>query len=159
MPAIYCKTCGLIIGSFYSLLDDNKIFTDAKENHKDFCNGRPNGIQKEDNVPIVDIMSYELWNRQVNKGFKTYEEYVTFMGGNKNMATNYIIEPDTKDEGWTWLINSKKWHYFVNNASLCKKWLLPFGGGVFEKGNNSKICSRLAIKRLEKLNNETSSRG
>jgi hypothetical protein len=26
------------------------------------------------------------------------------------------------EEGWTWLINSKKRHYFRNGKSLCGKW-------------------------------------
>jgi hypothetical protein len=28
-----------------------------------------------------------------------------------------------KKEGWSWLINAIKWHYFVDGRSLCGKWL------------------------------------
>jgi hypothetical protein len=53
-------------------------------------------------------------------------------------------------EGWTWLINSKKWHYFREGKSLCKKFLL-LQYPEFEQGNdhspdNCKQC----IKQLEK---------
>lgn len=25
-------------------------------------------------------------------------------------------------EGWTWLSNSRRWHYFVGGRSLCGRW-------------------------------------
>ncbi|HET9023873.1 MAG TPA: hypothetical protein VFN64_04835, partial [Burkholderiaceae bacterium] len=27
-------------------------------------------------------------------------------------------------DGWTWLWNARKWHYFVGGRSLCGRWLL-----------------------------------
>ena len=57
-----------------------------------------------------------------------------------------------KEEGWTWLQNSKKWHYFRNKKSLCGKWSLfihPNEG--YELGNNdsSDNCTTCR-KKLEK---------
>lgn len=26
-------------------------------------------------------------------------------------------------EGWTWLVNATKWHYFVDGRSLCGRWM------------------------------------
>jgi hypothetical protein len=25
--------------------------------------------------------------------------------------------------GWTWLYNARKWHYFIDGRSLCKRWV------------------------------------
>lgn len=38
-------------------------------------------------------------------------------------------------EGWTWLTNSRKWHYFVEGRSLCSKWML-FGNPTLETGTD-----------------------
>jgi len=36
--------------------------------------------------------------------------------------------PDVKKEGWSWLINSSRDHYFVEGRSLCGKWgVLGYG--------------------------------
>lgn len=37
-------------------------------------------------------------------------------------------------EGWTWLYNTPKWHYFVDQESLCRRWIL-FSGGAFLEPN------------------------
>ncbi len=56
------------------------------------------------------------------------------------------------EEGWTWLINSKKWHYFDKDGrSLCGRWLTF--GREFEQGNdnspdNCKACRR-ELKKLQ----------
>jgi hypothetical protein len=39
-------------------------------------------------------------------------------------------------EGWTWLTNSNKWHYFRDGRSLCGKFgLFPTMNGDFEDGS------------------------
>jgi hypothetical protein len=38
-------------------------------------------------------------------------------------------------EGWTWLFNSRKWHYFRGSRSLCGKFLL-LGSKDLEMGND-----------------------
>jgi len=53
-------------------------------------------------------------------------------------------------EGWTWLINSTKWHYFRNGKSLCGKWM-TFGNPDLEQGNNNspdncKSCRNKLLK-------------
>jgi len=53
-------------------------------------------------------------------------------------------------EGWTWLINSRKWHYFVNGRSLCGKFML-FSIPKLEQGNNNSPDNCMACrKKLEK---------
>lgn len=54
-------------------------------------------------------------------------------------------------EGWGLLINSKKWHYFVNGRSLCGRWLC-LSLGDLERGNNSspdncKACQKKLKRR------------
>ena len=53
-------------------------------------------------------------------------------------------------EGWTWLSNATKWHYFRNGQSLCKKYGI-FGPGDLELGNNDSPdncvqCRKILIK-------------
>lgn len=38
-------------------------------------------------------------------------------------------------EGWKYLLNSTKWHYFVEGRSLCGKWA-TFGNDGLEQGND-----------------------
>jgi len=58
-------------------------------------------------------------------------------------------------EGWTWLSNSRKWHYFVNGQSLCRKWTLwGWKSHDYELGNdnspdNCAECRRRLKKRHE----------
>lgn len=59
-------------------------------------------------------------------------------------------------EGWTYLINSTKWHYFVDNRSLCGRWAL-WGNDELELGkddspDNCKACmSKLAKRKGQKI--------
>lgn len=57
-------------------------------------------------------------------------------------------------EGWTWLLNARKWHYFVNRRSLCGKWAILFGGDLDEigslDGENCKVCQRKLEERKSK---------
>ena len=48
-------------------------------------------------------------------------------------------------EGWKWLLNSKKWHYFRNGNSLCGKWATF--GSEFEQGNNDSPDNCMACRR------------
>ncbi|MGB9825256.1 MAG: hypothetical protein ACPLRU_01170 [Desulfofundulus sp.] len=55
-------------------------------------------------------------------------------------------------QGWAWLINSRKWHYFIDGKSLCGKYLL-IGSPELEQGNddspeNCAAC-RKALKKLQ----------
>jgi len=59
---------------------------------------------------------------------------------------------DKMNEGWTWLINSRKWHYFRDSRSLCGKFALfdPMSGDL-ERGNDDSPDNCAACKRkLEK---------
>lgn len=49
-------------------------------------------------------------------------------------------------EGWKWLINATKWHYFVDYQSLCGRWG-TFTMDSLEQGNdespdNCKMCKK-----------------
>jgi hypothetical protein len=39
-------------------------------------------------------------------------------------------------EGWKYLANSPKWHYFRDGKSLCKRWMTLSDSGL-EQGNNT----------------------
>ena len=64
-----------------------------------------------------------------------------------------IAEAEKKNtEGWTWLSNSMKWHYFIreDGKSLCGKWGL-WGSPELEQGNDDSPENCVACKRkLEK---------
>ena len=50
-------------------------------------------------------------------------------------------------EGWTWLTNAIKWHYFREGQSLCKKYML-LGSGELELGNNNSPDNCAACKKV-----------
>ena len=57
------------------------------------------------------------------------------------------------DEGWTWLQNSPKWHYFRDGRSLCSKWGL-WGNLKFAETENLDSpdnCKACATKRRKEL--------
>lgn len=58
------------------------------------------------------------------------------------------------EEGWTWLWNAKKEHYFVDGRSLCGRWGLVGPGDLHrskdDSPNNCRECvRRLAQQRLQ----------
>jgi hypothetical protein len=57
-------------------------------------------------------------------------------------------------EGWTWLQNSTKWHYFVDKRSLCGKWEL-WGDDELEQGNNDSKDNCATCKRELKIRNKS----
>jgi hypothetical protein len=60
-----------------------------------------------------------------------------------------------KLEGWTWMRNATKWHYFRGRRSLCRRWGLivdPARGYSLENNDspdNCKACARLVLAELE----------
>lgn len=54
-------------------------------------------------------------------------------------------------EGWNYLFNTPKWHYFRDGRSLCKRWMI-FGDnadaqlGKNESPDNCKAC-RTALEK------------
>ncbi len=57
-------------------------------------------------------------------------------------------------EGWKWLFNATKWHYFVDHESLCGRWG-TFTMNELEQGNdkspdNCKMCRRKLKARQAK---------
>jgi len=58
-------------------------------------------------------------------------------------------------EGWTWLVNSPKWHYFIYEngyRSLCGRWGLfvwpSLPGDVEQKNDNSPDNCKACVKKL-----------
>lgn len=124
MPSIYCLTCGKIIGSFFSILDVDPYLEKAKEKHEPFCQGRPSGLAYDAPTPLVDELAPELEKKP--------------------------IDPRAIPEGWNWLYNTPKWHYFVDGTSLCKRWLLFSIPEKMEQGNdNSPDNCKLCRKKLQ----------
>ncbi len=55
-----------------------------------------------------------------------------------------------KKEGWTYLLNSPKWHYFRGGRSLCGRFLL-LGNPELEQGNeNSPDNCKGCLRKLQK---------
>lgn len=56
-------------------------------------------------------------------------------------------------EGWKYLVNSSKFHYFVNGRSLCNRWatLSDFGlkQDEFPSPDDCKVCRKKLDKRKE----------
>ena len=56
-------------------------------------------------------------------------------------------------EGWNYLINATKWHYFRESKSLCGKWMCL--GSEFEQGNdNSSDNCKQCMTKLSKEKNK-----
>jgi len=58
------------------------------------------------------------------------------------------------NEGWGWLINSRKWHYFVGGRSLCGRWLAPWLKEL-EQGNDNSPDNCAECKRRLKRRKAT----
>lgn len=50
------------------------------------------------------------------------------------------------NEGWTWLWNATKFHYFRDNRSLCGKWAV-IGKQEYRQGNNDSPDNCTACRR------------
>jgi hypothetical protein len=57
------------------------------------------------------------------------------------------------NEGWGWLMNSRKWHYFVEKKSLCGKWAI-FKDDDLEQGDDGSPDNCVACKRKLKSRQE-----
>jgi hypothetical protein len=69
---------------------------------------------------------------------------------NSKNTAGLIPKPVPPKEGWTYLYNSPKWHYFREGRSICKRWM-TLGNPELEQGNdNSKDNCKACIKALEK---------
>lgn len=58
-------------------------------------------------------------------------------------------------EGWTWLQNSRKWHYFRDTRSLCGKWSY-LGLDNFEKEGDDSPDNCAECRRKRKKERENS---
>lgn len=59
---------------------------------------------------------------------------------------------DHKIEGWTWLINARKWHYFRNGRSLCGQQMIlkhPAEGYELDNPNSPDNCPRCRAKLVK----------
>lgn len=55
-----------------------------------------------------------------------------------------------KEEGWTYLTNSRKWHYFIDGRSLCGKFLLLVIPELEQGNDNSPDNCMTCRRELEK---------
>jgi len=57
-----------------------------------------------------------------------------------------------RGEGWTWLANSSRWHYFRDGRSLCGKFMLfadpdeGYESGQDESPDNCAACKRKVLR-------------
>ena len=52
-------------------------------------------------------------------------------------------------EGWTWILGSRKWHYFRAGKALCGQFLLLSSAGLQMGGDDSPDNCALCRKRLK----------
>ena len=57
-------------------------------------------------------------------------------------------------EGWNWLWNARKEHYFRNGRSLCGRWLCLGSDLLPDEPVNSKLCRTCQRKRQKELEKE-----
>lgn len=56
-------------------------------------------------------------------------------------------------EGWTWLHNSGKWHYFKNGKSLCGKYMI-LSNDSLKLGNDNSLDNCVKCKKILKESNK-----
>ena len=65
----------------------------------------------------------------------------------------------SETQGWKWLFNTRKWHYFVDGRSLCRKWGTLGVGGCedtnHDSPDNCKTCRRALEKKYPEKVPET----
>ena len=72
------------------------------------------------------------------------------------METSYKKLKGTEmKEGWNWLLNSGKYHYFRNGQSLCGRWGILSNGGIDENHpdddyENCKTCMKILKREKHK---------
>lgn len=67
------------------------------------------------------------------------------------VASNEPAGSDKKPEGWSWLINSRKDHYFVSGRSLCGRWMRLSNSDLSDSSSNKcERCAQLAERRKQK---------
>ncbi len=62
------------------------------------------------------------------------------------------VSNQTTAEGWTWLLNSRRWHYFRGGRSLCGGFML-LSSKALEQGEDDapENCAACRRKRLKEL--------
>jgi hypothetical protein len=69
-----------------------------------------------------------------------------------NKGKETIMSEEKKPEGWAFLWNSKKWHYFRDCRSLCGRWLcLSYDVEKEEKIDSPDNCAECRRRRLKEL--------
>lgn len=67
------------------------------------------------------------------------------------------MEEQKLTEGWAWLFGcGEKWHYFVNQESLCGKYIKFTKGGLEQGNDNSPDNCKACRKKLERCNQQES---
>lgn len=55
-----------------------------------------------------------------------------------------------ENEGWTWVIFGKKWHYFRELRSLCGKWMLFSVSDLEQEDKFGHSCNCKACEKIRK---------
>lgn len=55
------------------------------------------------------------------------------------------------NEGWTWLSNSRKWHYFRDGRALCGRFLLLSDAALQPDKTSPDNCAWCLKKRLGEI--------
>ena len=61
---------------------------------------------------------------------------------------------EPRSEGWNWLSNSRKWHYFRDGRSLCQQYMLLGSNADAQTGNdmspdNCAACRRVLLREIK----------
>ena len=67
-----------------------------------------------------------------------------------------VYQKQIKTEGWSWLLNSRRDHYFVNGRSLCDKWgIIGYGDCDDTSDQPCATCLKKLKARKGKQNDPT----
>lgn len=62
-------------------------------------------------------------------------------------------------EGWAAPLRARKWHYFVEGRSLCRKWLYLGNCESDDKASRSDVDCVVCVKKLDRRQAEETPEG
>lgn len=77
--------------------------------------------------------------------------------GRQKRPLEHVVGPDPRVEGWTWVRNSRKWHYYRGCRAICMGMMMfchPSDGyelGNDESDDNCAACKRTLAAEKSKL--------
>jgi hypothetical protein len=124
---------------------------DSQKKYLDLTLNSLNRLSIEIDPALPDL---DLSLRDPTTAESWHGDVCTFHLKLKGKQGKYLSQADvakSPKEGWGWVLASPKWHYFVDNRSLCGKWL-GLGLGELEQGkdeipDNCTGCRKALLKR------------